>query len=387
MAVFSINALIQARHRRRHQLAGGARLVADPHRQLPCANHALHRNRAQAEQTYDVGNEAASSHLVHVLHGLAKLGIGAGKVGDGDVGHDRVIAALARSVKASATSTCESCEVRSASGHEPLRYSAPVPATPSFRVLCCLLTLAAAAGAAVVRPAAAGAAETAKAAIPAGIQAALADESRSAQDRERDGRENPAAIVAFGDVGRSMRIADIAAHDGYLTHVLALSVQPHGKVYANNDPVLTSEADAKSWAKRLEEPATADIARLANPLSHPLPPYATRLAGVFAIGAYHQAVRAGIDRKQMNQTLFDALGVGAFYIVADARAADGEDAAAAAAHCRVSPRFVREEIEAAGFRFVEESGALAIMGDAPTSDACNADSPHDRFLMKSSRQY
>ncbi|MBI5505344.1 MAG: SAM-dependent methyltransferase, partial [Deltaproteobacteria bacterium] len=209
----------------------------------------------------------------------------------------------------------------------------------------------------------------------------LADSPRSADDLARDAAEKPAAIAAFATVGPRKRVAELRARDGYLTEVLALAAYPYGKVFANNDPGSLSNADSAAWNARLEKPELADIARYDLPLVAPLPQYAAGLDVVVSVGAYGDAIRRNLDRSAMNAAVLRALHPGGLYVIADARAAAGADGAAL---CRATEKQVREEVEAAGFRFVEASEALSEAGDARTNGACQTSPGRslDRFMLK-----
>ncbi|HYC00762.1 MAG TPA: hypothetical protein VEC57_16635 [Candidatus Limnocylindrales bacterium] len=224
-----------------------------------------------------------------------------------------------------------------------------------------------------------------EAARQAGMVAAMRPAERSEQDRARDAQERPQAIAQFAGLRQGMHIADLHAGDGYVTEVLMGSVIPYGKIFANNDPSLLSPEQTQAWKKRLESPDTADLAELDNAVTQALPYYAKGLQAVFSIGVHHKMVIKGIDRAAVHRVVFDALAPGGLYIVADARAAKGSDAAKAAAACRSHADALRAEVEAAGFRFLEQSDALANSKDARTSDACSSKDMPDRFLMKFER--
>lgn len=73
--------------------------------------------------------------------------------------------------------------------------------------------------------------------IPENAAAAVANPARSAKDRERDGRDAPAEILAFAGVQPGMTIADIFGAGGYWTELFSYAVGPSGKVLlVNNVP-------------------------------------------------------------------------------------------------------------------------------------------------------
>lgn|GEM_PF-249747 len=211
-----------------------------------------------------------------------------------------------------------------------------------------------------------------------------ADSPRSDQDLTRDAAEKPALIAAFASVEPRKRVADLRARDGYLTEILALAAYPYGKVFAGNDPESLAADDAKEWTERLDKPVFADTARFDLPLAAPLPPYAVDLDVVVSAGAYADAIRRNVDRPAMNAAVLRALRPGGLYVIADVRAAAGSGVADGAALCRTVESEVRKEVEAAGFRFVETSEALAEADDTHTSSACQGVRGRllDRFLLE-----
>ena len=60
------------------------------------------------------------------------------------------------------------------------------------------------------------------------------DESRSTEDKARDGGRKPAEVITFLGVEPGMTVIDVIAASGYYTEVLSRAVGPLGKVYAQN---------------------------------------------------------------------------------------------------------------------------------------------------------
>lgn len=209
-------------------------------------------------------------------------------------------------------------------------------------------------------------------------EAGRADFPRSAEDEARDAGEKPAAIAAFAAVAPRKRIGDLRARDGYLTEVLALAAYPYGRIFADNDP--ESFTDAQAWTARLDKSLLADTARFDLPLASPFPSYVANLDAVISAGAYADAIRRNVDRDAMNAAVMRALHPGGLYVIADARAAGS----GAEGLCRATEATVREEVERAGFRFVEASDALKEPADDHSGNACQPAHGQslDRFLLK-----
>src|SRR5690606_24031137 len=70
----------------------------------------------------------------------------------------------------------------------------------------------------------------------AALNAALANPSRPAADRDADARRKPAETLEFFGIGPGMTVVDLIASGGYYTEVLSNAVGPGGKVYMQNAP-------------------------------------------------------------------------------------------------------------------------------------------------------
>ncbi|MGH8722470.1 MAG: methyltransferase domain-containing protein, partial [Burkholderiales bacterium] len=73
--------------------------------------------------------------------------------------------------------------------------------------------------------------------IPDYVAKAVAAPERSAKDRERDARDNPAELLAFSGVKPGMKVADVFGGGGYWSELFARAVGPTGSVtLVNNAP-------------------------------------------------------------------------------------------------------------------------------------------------------
>lgn len=213
------------------------------------------------------------------------------------------------------------------------------------------------------------------------VRAALDDEFRQAADKQRDADTGVEALLRATGVRRGMRVADLRAGDGYLASLLALATEPLGKVWANNDPASLDDSTAAAWKSRLEDPESADIARLDLPLTAPLPPYAVDLDLVISNGAYHDAVARGLDRRATFEAVAAALAPGGRLVVVEATAANDSSASDAAALCRARSADVAGDAAAAGLLAVPGAASLAVAADDKKTSACGRDGASvDRFV-------
>jgi predicted methyltransferase len=102
------------------------------------------------------------------------------------------------------------------------------------------------------------------AATKTSLVVALMDESRSTEDKARDGGRKPAEVMAFLGVEPGMTVIDVIAASGYYTEVLSRTVGPRGKVYAQNPAAVLKFSDGandKALATRLADNRLPNVIR------------------------------------------------------------------------------------------------------------------------------
>ena len=201
----------------------------------------------------------------------------------------------------------------------------------------------------------------ATAATPAYVTAAIADKGRPPEDAKRDAERKPAEMLAFAGIKPGMSVVDFLPGGGYFTRIFAKAVGPKGVVYAVYPPPKAS-TDA---AKPTPTPAVETIA--ADPAYGNVKPVKASLSGI-AVPAkvdvfwtsqnYHDLHNVpGLDMGAFNRSVFDSLKPGGEYIVLDHVGVAGNPEITHTLH-RIDPAVVRQEVEAAGFKFVSESSVL-----------------------------
>lgn len=85
------------------------------------------------------------------------------------------------------------------------------------------------------------------------LNAALANPSRPAADREADARRKPAETLDFFGIGPGMTVVDLVASGGYYTEVLSNAVGPRGKVYMQNAPSALQGERGERTAQAINE--------------------------------------------------------------------------------------------------------------------------------------
>src|SRR5579862_2567344 len=73
---------------------------------------------------------------------------------------------------------------------------------------------------------------------PSAIDAAIAAPDRTDADRALDAGRKPAPVLAYFRIAPGQHVGELFAGGGYTTELLARTVGPTGKVYAQNDPIV-----------------------------------------------------------------------------------------------------------------------------------------------------
>ena len=205
-------------------------------------------------------------------------------------------------------------------------------------------------------------AAAAPAALPANIAAALADPARS-DDAQNDARRHGGELAAFAGVKPGDTVIELIPGGGYFTRIFSKAVGADGKVYAvwpteydESTDKLQAIADAygnieilKQSAAELSAPAQADV--------------------VFTSQNYHDypdKFMGPVDLARFNKQVFDALKPGGVYVIVDHAAEAGSGLRDTETLHRIDPALVKQQVEAAGFRYAGESEVLRNPADDHT---------------------
>jgi predicted methyltransferase len=207
-------------------------------------------------------------------------------------------------------------------------------------------------------------------------QAAIASPIRTDQDRRMDASRNPAQFLPFTGVAPGMVVLDVSAGAGYTSQLLALSVGPQGKVYAQRP----QPGDALT--KRLADHPQPNLVPVYQPFEDPVPKDAPRLDLVTIVNNYHDIVYQPVDRAKMNQRLFAALKPGGRLVVVDHAAKPGTGTSVARTLHRIDEAVVVAELTQAGFVLDAEGQFLRNPSD--TRDASSGDGRvmTDKFVLR-----
>src|SRR3954470_6132686 len=223
---------------------------------------------------------------------------------------------------------------------------------------------------------------------------------RTAADRANDGRRKPEQMLGFIGIRAGIVAVDLSASGGYTTELLARAIGPSGKVYGQSrprepnrapTPPVTPEGNSNPTTTPSAAPAApastprpspvalaerdnnlrsngvqaAPIVALSRPFEDPVP---SKLAPegldlVTLMFNYHDLGHLGVDRSAMNRAVFRALKPGALYVIADHSGRPGTGISESGTLHRIEEAFLRREVEAAGFKLLEEGNFLRNTND------------------------
>lgn len=204
------------------------------------------------------------------------------------------------------------------------------------------------------------------------IRAVVASPERSDADRKIDERRKPEMLLAFAGVKPGMRVLDVGAGAGYSTELLARAVGPQGMVYAHNSQAAIEQFIKTRFDERAAKPVMRNVVKLIRDFDDPVPANVRDLDLVTMFFEYHDTPSMGVDRANMNRRIFEALKPGGYFVVADHAAKAGAGVSASKSLHRIEEAVLRQEVEAAGFRFVASADFLR-----------NPDDPRDTLVFRS----
>ena len=216
------------------------------------------------------------------------------------------------------------------------------------------------------------------------VDAILSAPDRSEADRSNDKRRKAPQLLAFIDARPGMRALDLGAGGGYTTELLARSVGPTGQVYAQNTAYALKNFVKGRFDTRSKTPAMRNVVHYVADFDDPVPPAVApgSLDLVTFMFNYHDLGWIGADRARMNRAIFAALKRGGHYIVGDHSGRPGTGISESKTLHRVEEALVRKEVEAAGFKLVDEGNFLRNPNDPRDKSVFKPAQPNDEFVLK-----
>jgi predicted methyltransferase len=214
------------------------------------------------------------------------------------------------------------------------------------------------------------------------IRAIVASPDRSDADRKTDERRKPEMMLAFAGVKPGMKVLEVGAGAGYSAELLARSVGPQGVVYAQNSPDAIERFIKNRFNERAAKPVMGNVVKLIRDFDDPVPSDVRGLDLATMLFEYHDTPAAGIDRAKMNRRIFDALKPGGHFVVADHSAKAGAGVSVSKTLHRIDEALVRQEVEAAGFKFVAAADFLRNPDDPRDATSSRSTVRVDEFVLK-----
>jgi predicted methyltransferase len=213
-------------------------------------------------------------------------------------------------------------------------------------------------------------------------EAIVASEDRSEGDRKADQRRQPAKLLAFTGVRDGMKVLDMEANAGYSTELLARAVGPTGAVYAQDTAAIIERFVKDKFDIRAQKPVMKNVVHVIRDFGDPIPPELGGLDLITFFFAYHDVTYMEVDRATMNRKMFEALKPGGLLIIADHSARPGDGTSVGKTLHRIEESTVRQEIEAAGFKFVAAADFLRNPEDPRDTAVFRPAIPVDEFVLK-----
>jgi predicted methyltransferase len=213
-------------------------------------------------------------------------------------------------------------------------------------------------------------------------QAIVAAPDRSDADRQTDLRREPAKMLAFAGVKDGMKVLDMEANAGYSTELLARAVGATGVVYAQDSAEVVERAVKDKFDIRAQKPAMKNVVHVIRNFDDPVPPDVAGLDLITFFFAYHDTTYMAVDRAAMDRKLFAALKPGGFLVIADHSARAGDGATVGKSFHRIEESTLRGEVEAAGFKLVDEGNFLRHPEDPRDAAVFKPQVPVDEFVLK-----
>ncbi len=215
-------------------------------------------------------------------------------------------------------------------------------------------------------------------------ESVIASPDRTEADRTNDMRRQAVQLLAFIDARPGMRALDLSAGGGYTSELLARSVGPQGRVWSQITPAAKEGPGGLRLATRMTTPPMRNAAMVIRPFDDAIPPEIApgSLDRVTLMFNYHDFGHMSVDRARMNRAVFAALKRGGTFIVADHAGRAGTGISESNTLHRIEEAFLRAEIEAAGFRLIEEAPFLRNPADPRDQPTGRPMQPNDDFVLK-----
>lgn len=141
---------------------------------------------------------------------------------------------------------------------------------------------------------------------------------------------------------------------------------------------------APTLAERARSPNLSHIVPVARRFEDPAPPEVAdgAIDLVTLMFNYHDFGHMGVARAKMNRAIFQALKPGGVYVIADHSGRTGTGISESGTLHRVEEAFVKQEVEAVGFRLAAQGNFLRNPADPRDRNTPEPAMPKDEFVLK-----
>jgi len=202
------------------------------------------------------------------------------------------------------------------------------------------------------------------------IESAVADPTRSADDRARDERDHAVEVLTFFAIKPGLVVADVFAAGGYYSELIGRVVGSTGKVYLYNNAGYAKFA-AKPLAARIDSGRLQNVVVIEKEVGQiGIPPGSVDV--VLMSMSYHDLYFKddgwSVDPAALFAEVHAMLKKGGELAIIDHVANPGTGSSAAQELHRIDPEFARKDIESRGFKYV---GSLDVLRN-PADDHTKA---------------
>ena len=197
-------------------------------------------------------------------------------------------------------------------------------------------------------------------AAPDPIKAAVADPSRTADDRARDERDHAVEVLTFFGIKPGLVVADVFAAGGYYSELIGRVVGPTGKVYLYNNAGYARYA-AKPLAVRVDSGRLQNVVVVEKEVGQigiPSGSVDVVLMSMSYHDLYFKDEGWSVDPAALFAEVHAMLKKGGELAIIDHAANAGAGSSAAQELHRIDEAFARKDIESRGFKYV---GSLEVL--------------------------
>lgn len=196
------------------------------------------------------------------------------------------------------------------------------------------------------------------------IKNAVASTERASSDMMRDANRKPGEILQLLGVKAGMKIIDLSSGGGYYTEILSRAVGKSGQVISHNTPYVVNQFPQflnnpkQGWLANFKSKQwkTNVVKQIGELDSMPLP---LQLDAAMMVLFYHDIVWQNVDRKMMNQHIFNALKPGGSFLIIDHSAKKGRQLQDVKTLHRIEKQAIINELTEAGFKLEIDSNLLS----------------------------